>query len=77
MELEVVCDLSPAVCVCVSAIIPLFSLPLDSEARLFIATHLPLLHGSGLLALHVVSHVVSHVVLGPLSDVTHMTITNN
>ena len=30
-------------------------------------------HRSGLLALHVLSHVLSHVVLGPLSDVTHLT----
>ena len=34
-------------------------------------------YGSRLLALHVLSHVLSHVVLGPLSDVTHLTIALN
>ena len=39
---------------------------LNSEVWLFITTYLPFLYGSGLLALH----VLSHVVLGP---VTHLT----
>ena len=45
------------------------SSPPDSEAWLFIAFHLPFSMGQGSLALH----VLSHVVLGPLSDVTHLT----
>ena len=72
MGLEVVCDLSPAVYVCECSYSALLVTPC-LRAWLFIATHLPLLHGSGLLALHVLSHVLSHVVLGPLSDVTHLT----
>ena len=51
------------VCVTCNSVAVLLSLLLpDSKAWFFIITHLPFLHGSGLLALH----VLSHVVLGPV-----------
>ena len=59
------CDLSPTVCVFFCS--PRNPLTLRHGSLLPLIY--PFLHGSGLLTLH----VLSHVVLGPLSDVTHLT----
>ena len=58
MELGVVCDLSLLLC---AAVCVWFCCPRNP---------LTPRHGSGFT---IVLHVLSHVVLGPLSDVTHLT----
>ena len=75
MELKVVCDLSPAVCVCVRvcecSCFAFLVTPWLRGTAFYCHLFAPF-HGLRLLALHVLSHVLSHVVLGPLSDVTHL-----